>query len=39
VRKQEGKSPLGRPGRRSKFYVKIDLKKIDMDWIYLAQDW
>jgi hypothetical protein len=39
VRSQEGKSPLGRPRRKCEFYVKMDLKEIDVDWIYLAQDW
>ena len=39
VRKQEGKSPLGRPRRRCEFYVKMDTKEIDMDLIYLAQYW
>jgi len=39
VRNQERKSPLGRPRRKCEFYVKMDLKEIDMDWIYLAQDW
>jgi hypothetical protein len=39
VRKQEGKKPFGRLRRRCGFYVKMDLKEIDMDWIYLAQDW
>jgi hypothetical protein len=36
---EERKRSLGRPRRRSEFYVKIDLKEIDMHWIYLAQDW
>jgi len=39
VRNQEGKSPPGRPRRRCEFYVKMDIKEINIDWIYLAQDW
>jgi len=39
--KPEGKRPLGRPRRRWKFNIKMDLQKEgcgDMDWIDLAQD-
>jgi hypothetical protein len=41
VGKPEGKSPLGRPGRRQN-NMKTDLREIwrgDMDWIDPAQDW
>jgi len=36
-----GKSPLGRPRRRRKDSIKINLKGIgckNMDWIYVIQD-
>jgi hypothetical protein len=39
--KSEGKRPLGRPRRRCKDNIKIDLTEIGwggMDWIDLAQD-
>ena len=39
--KPEGKGPLGKPRRRRKDNVKIDLQEVgcgDMDWIELAQD-
>ena len=39
--KPEGKSPLGRPSRRWKDNIKMDLKKLGcgiIDWIELAQD-
>ena len=39
--KPEGKRPLGRPRRRWKDNIKMDLQKVgcgDMDWIELAQD-
>jgi transcription termination factor 2 len=41
VGKPEGKRPLGRPRRRWKNNIKMDLREIrlgDMDWIDLAQD-
>jgi hypothetical protein len=41
VGKPEGKRPLGRPGRRWEYNVKMDHKEIGwghMDWIDLAQD-
>jgi len=41
VGKPEGKGPLGKPRRRRKDNVKIDLQEVgcgDMDWIELAQD-
>jgi hypothetical protein len=41
VGKPEGKSPLGRPRRRSEDGVRMDLREIglvSMDWIRLAQD-
>jgi len=37
----EGKRPLGRPRRRWKDNIKIDLQELgfgDMDWIKLDQD-
>jgi len=40
-RKQEGKRPLGRFGRRWKNNVKTDLQEMgwkSWDWFYLAQD-
>ena len=39
--KPEGKSPLGRPRRRWKDNIKMDLLEVrcgGMDWIELAQD-
>ena len=39
--KPEGKGPLGKPRRRRKDNIKIDLQEVgcgDMDWIELAQD-
>jgi hypothetical protein len=39
--KPEGKGPLGRPRRRWKYNIKIDLEDIGwgvMDWIDLARD-
>jgi len=39
--KPEGKRPLGRPRRRWKNNIKLDLQEVDcgtMDWIELAQD-
>jgi hypothetical protein len=41
VGKPEGKSPLGRPGRRWVGNIKMDLREIGWggaDWIGLAQD-
>jgi hypothetical protein len=41
VGKPEGRKPLGRPRRRWKDNIEMDLRKIgfgDVDWIYLAQD-
>ena len=41
VRKPEGKRPLGRPRRRWKDNIKMDLQEVGgggMDWIDLAQD-
>jgi hypothetical protein len=41
VEKSEGKRPMGRPTRRWKVNIKVDLREIgwgSMDWIDLAQD-
>jgi len=40
VRKPEGKRPLGRPRRRWKCNIKMDLQEMggDGDWVELAQD-
>ena len=41
VRKTEGKGPLGRPRRRWKGNIKMDLQKVGcggLDWIDPAQD-
>ena len=41
VGKPEGKRPLGRPRRRWKDIIKMDLEEVgcgSMDWIELAQD-
>ena len=41
VGKPEGKRPLGRPRRRWKENIKMDLQEVGsggMDWIELAQD-
>jgi len=41
VGKYEGKRPLGRPRRRWKYNIKMDLQEAEcgvMDWIELAQD-
>jgi len=41
VGKPEGKIPLGRPKRRWKDNIKMDLQKVGcggMEWIELAQD-
>jgi len=41
VGKLKGKRPLGRPRRRWKDNIKIDLQEVGyggMDWIELAQD-
>jgi hypothetical protein len=40
VRRPEGKRPLGRPRRRWKGNIKMDLQEVgweDMDWMYLAE--
>jgi hypothetical protein len=39
--KPEGKTPLGRPGRRWEDNIRMDLQEVGcggMDWIELAQD-
>ena len=41
VGKSEGNRPLGRPGRRWKDNIKMDLQEVgwrSMDWIDLAQN-
>jgi hypothetical protein len=41
VGRPEGRGPLGRPRRRWKDNIKMDLREIvfgDVDWIYWAQD-
>jgi hypothetical protein len=41
VGKPEGKRPLGRPGHRCVYNIKMDLRDIGlggMDWIEMAQD-
>jgi hypothetical protein len=40
VGKPEGKRPLGRPGHRWEYNIKIDLQEggRGMDWIFLPQD-
>ena len=41
VWKREGKRPLGRPRRRWKNNIKMDIQEVGcegMDWIDLAQD-
>jgi hypothetical protein len=41
VGKSKGKRPLGRPRRRWKDGIKMDLQEVEcggMDWIELAQD-
>ena len=41
VGKREGKRPIGRPRRRWKGNIKMDLQKVGcggMDWIELARD-
>ena len=40
VRKPEGKRPLGRPRRRWKDNIKMDLQEVGGggDWLQLAQD-
>ena len=41
VRKPEGKRPLGRPSRRWKDNIRMDLQEVvcgGMDWIDLVQD-
>jgi hypothetical protein len=41
VRKPEGKSPLGRPRRRWKDNIRMDLREVrwrkDVGWVYLVQ--
>jgi hypothetical protein len=42
IGKSEGKRPLGRPRRRWRDNIKMDLLEIGVnvvDWIDLAQDW
>jgi hypothetical protein len=42
VEKPEGKKPFGRPRRRWKNNIQMDLQEVGcthMDWIELAQDW
>jgi hypothetical protein len=41
VGKRRGKKPFGRPRRRGKDNIKMDIRKVvwgDVDWIDLAQD-
>jgi len=40
VKKPEGKRPLGRPRRRGKYNIEMDLQEVGwgMDWIELAQN-
>ena len=41
VGKPEGKRPLGRPRRRWKYNIKVDLREVGYDprdWIALAED-
>ena len=41
VEKPEGRRPLGRPWRRRKYNIKIDIREVvweGMGWIDLAQD-
>ena len=41
VGKPEGKRPLGRPRRRWKDNIRLDIQEVEwrgMDWIDLAQD-
>jgi hypothetical protein len=41
VGKPEGRRPLGRPRRRWKDHIKMDLREVGCgcaDWIYLPQD-
>ena len=40
VGKPEGKRPLGRPGRRWEYDIKIDLQEVEGggDWMELAED-
>jgi hypothetical protein len=38
---REGKTPLGRPGRRWEDNIRMDLREIGwecVDWLHLAQD-
>ena len=37
----DGQKQLGKPRRRRKNNIKIDVQELrwDMDWIYLPQDW
>jgi hypothetical protein len=42
LREPERKRPIGRPRRRWKDNIKMDIREIgwdDIDWIDLAQDW
>jgi hypothetical protein len=41
VRKTEEKRPLGRPRRRQKYNIRLDLRETEweaVDWKHLAQD-
>jgi hypothetical protein len=38
IRKPEGRTPLGRPGRIGEDNINMDYKEMREDWIQLAQD-